>query len=75
MAKCVGCDGHGSVLLNQSWFLTDGFRKERCGACDGTGINPDGYRDWGGMLAFQRRNRKLIAEWGGLRPPHQQGRQ
>lgn len=66
--SCQGCDGHGQVLLMNSWFTQDGYRRERCAICNGTGINPKNYQDWGGGLAFQRRALARTAEWGRLAP-------
>lgn len=65
MARCKLCDGSGKVLLMNSWFVTDGYRRERCGICGGTGesayLPPD--------VAYQRIARERVAEWGALKPP------
>lgn len=34
---CSLCAGTGKVVLRNSWFDADGFRKERCAICGGSG--------------------------------------
>ena len=51
---CQTCGGTGWQLLMNSWFKSDGLRRERCGICAGSGKNA--YRD---DPAFIRRQ----AEW------------
>lgn len=34
---CALCGGSGWLHLLNSWFRSDGFRRERCGICAGTG--------------------------------------
>lgn len=70
MAKCKGCDGTGRWLLMNSWFYTDGFRREGCHTCQGSGVNPPGYAGWPEAIKAQRRFVALVKEWGGrLKPP------
>lgn len=38
-AKCANCGGTGQFVLMKSWFLSDGFRKTRCGICAGSGFS------------------------------------
>lgn len=35
--RCANCDGTGKLVLMKSWFPSDGYRRERCGICGGTG--------------------------------------
>lgn len=35
--SCKPCGGTGQQLFMNSWFTTDGLRKERCSICGGTG--------------------------------------
>ena len=65
---CLNCEGQGAVLLLRSWLIADGYRRERCGICGGSGVNPDGYKQWPGHARFLRRANERIARWGGLRP-------
>ena len=37
--KCHICDGSGRLVLMNSWFPADGYRRERCGICGGTGVS------------------------------------
>ena len=60
--NCQGCDGHGTVLLMNSWYTADGFREQRCPICRGSRRNPTGFTAWGDQLAAQRRFRALRAE-------------
>lgn len=67
---CVNCEGTGKALVSNSWIVSDGYRRERCGVCGGSGINPPGYTAWAGNAAFQKQARENISKWGGLlRPP------
>lgn len=34
---CEVCGGTGKLTLMRSWFHSDGYRRERCGICHGTG--------------------------------------
>lgn len=36
---CRTCGGTGRIICMNSWFPSDGYRKERCGICGGTGIS------------------------------------
>jgi hypothetical protein len=36
---CQSCLGTGWLLCMNSWFLADGFRRERCGICAGSGAS------------------------------------
>lgn len=65
---CLNCEGTGKVLLLKSWFVTDGYRRERCGICGGSGVNPPGYKQFPGHGAFLRKANARIREWGGLQP-------
>jgi hypothetical protein len=56
------------VLLSASWFVNDGYRKDRCEICGGSGDEPDEYNVWPGHLAFLAEANKRIAEWGRLKP-------
>lgn len=61
MAKeraCAVCDGTGKLVLMNSWFIIDGFRRARCGICHGTGKSS--FRD-GPYEASQRRLRALAS--------------
>lgn len=59
--RCKWCDGSGYWLLLRSWFVSDGYRRERCHVCNGTGkhsgIKPDA--DWN---RFQKRARDGVKE-------------
>ena len=37
MKRCSTCGGTGWQILNRSWFQSDGYRRERCGICSGSG--------------------------------------
>lgn len=64
---CGACAGSGSWLLMNSMFVADGFRRERCHVCLGTGEHPfKSDREW---TAFQAKARSCVKHWGGLRPP------
>ena len=66
--SCATCGGKGWQLLNNSWQLADGFRKERCGICAGTGDSVVA-----GEAAFVRMQaacRKIVGEkWNGRLVP------
>ena len=66
--RCRRCDGTGQVLLMNSWFTSDGYRREQCGICAGSGVNPPGYTAWPGDDAFRKRALANIKAWGGLVP-------
>jgi hypothetical protein len=34
---CRTCGGTGRIYCAKSWFPADGYTKERCGVCGGTG--------------------------------------
>ena len=70
---CEWCEGKGSVPLMKSWFLADGFRRNRCGVCSGTGINPPGFHADREHRAFLAHADEHIAAWGGLSPPRPPG--
>lgn len=67
--KCVNCEGTGNELLLCTMFVQDGYRRERCGICSGSGINPPNYRAWPGHLKFLKKANARILKWGGLKPP------
>lgn len=59
--SCRLCDGTGKIVLMKSWFKADGYRRERCGICSGTGqssyiCSPDYNRE-------QRELRARYAAW------------
>lgn len=54
---CGSCGGTGWWWLNRSWFKTDGYRRERCHICGGTGRSD--YRD---STEFVRRQAQLRRE-------------
>lgn len=66
--KCKYCDGDGKVLILNSWFVADGYRRERCDICAGTGINPAGFTAPPEHVAFMKRAKARIRQWGGLKP-------
>lgn len=51
----------------RSAFTADGYRRERCGICAGSGQST--YRDSDWYARFQAKARAQVAEWGGLTPP------
>lgn len=61
---CRACDGDGTVLLMKSWFLGDGFRRERCGWCGGSG-SARGYPE-----SSQRRFKSAEAAMASYRREH-----
>jgi hypothetical protein len=64
--NCRNCIGTGKVLLLNSHFTEDGYRRERCAICEGTGrskYKPD--TEW---VRFQARAARQVEEWGGLKP-------
>lgn len=65
---CLNCEGAGKVLLLNSWFTADGYRRERCGICGGSGVNPPGYTQWPGHAQFLAEAHARIAKWGGMKP-------
>lgn len=54
-ATCVSCGGTGWWWLNRSWFRHDGYRRERCAICAGTGRSA--YRDSPDFVRMQRERR------------------
>lgn len=54
MAKCIcrTCGGTGAILSHRSWFPADGFSRDKCGICGGTGQSS--YRDDPEYIAFQK---------------------
>lgn len=67
--NCANCDGEKTIVLLNSIFLSDGFRRERCGICAGTGIS--NYQPDPSVLREQKRLRKMFATYGarGPKPP------
>ena len=63
-AKCKMCEGTGWQYLLKTWFHVDGYRKERCGICAGTGIS--NYKPSGSEVQQARRLR-VAAELAALR--------
>lgn len=43
--NCMTCGGTGWQWLSNSWFIADGWRKEKCGICDGTGLSTYTHHD------------------------------
>jgi hypothetical protein len=56
--SCAICDGSGQLVLMNSWFTSEGYRRERCGFCHGTGQSNYRNGDW---ETAQRRLRALSA--------------
>jgi hypothetical protein len=54
---CMTCGGTGWQWLNKSWLKQDGYRRERCGICGGTGISSYHHYD----SDFVRRQRERRA--------------
>jgi DnaJ-class molecular chaperone len=50
--QCGACFGTGDVLCLRSAFIGDGYRRERCGICSGTGFSS--YRDSPEYIRWQR---------------------
>lgn len=71
LKACRDCEGTGRVFCANSWFLEDGYRRERCGICSGTGKTTSSARPWPSHTKFQKRARARVAEWGGLKPKSQ----
>lgn len=69
MGKCTNCGGTGKLLLMKSWFLNDGYRRERCGICAGSGESS--YRVPAEEARHQKECRERVKLWGGLVPPPQ----
>ena len=44
MARCSSCAGSGRVLLDKSWFPSDGMTSTKCWYCQGTGEAIRGFR-------------------------------
>ena len=65
--KCQNCDGTGKIVCANSWIIVDGYRRERCGICAGTGVS--GYRPDPAYVRWQRAAKARIAEWGAMSPP------
>lgn len=63
---CQTCAGTGHVLCLNSAITTDGFRRERCGICAGSGRSR--YPATPEYDRFQKRARILLIKWGGLKP-------
>jgi len=53
--KCGTCFGTGQVLCLRSAFIADGYRRERCGICSGSGFSA--YRDDTSYIRWQRQAR------------------
>lgn len=66
MAECPTCAGTKQIVLMKSWFHTDGYRRERCHSCGGTGEVSASSRtlflQWG---AEQAKMRQRYDEWRG----------
>lgn len=52
---CSLCGGTGTLILAKSWFPLDGYRRERCGICAGSGVSA--YRCDAAWAAQQKRLR------------------
>ena len=49
---CDCCLGTGKQLIMRTWFVGDGYKRERCGTCSGTGKSTYQDKKW---AAYQRR--------------------
>lgn len=58
MRDCRQCGGTGFVILDRSWFKADGYRKERCGVCEGAGQST--YQPHPEFAAQQAQRRKSL---------------
>lgn len=73
METCPLCAGTRFILCGRSWFITDGYRREKCHLCGGSGeikrrsVNKRG-RFLRGWIQAQERFRGRVAEWRGLKP-------
>jgi hypothetical protein len=71
--KCRNCDGTGRIFCRNSHIIVDGYRRERCGVCGGTGKSR--YLIEARDVRFQREAREQTKAWGALRPPEGIARQ
>lgn len=66
---CDCCVGTGWQLLLRSMFVTDGYRRERCGVCAGSGKSnhtDKGFRAW--QIKARKRADILAGAPEGLSP-------
>lgn len=59
--RCMYCAGAGWTFLMNSWFPSDGFRRERCWVCKGT--KRSDYVPSIEWVAAAARMRILAAKW------------
>lgn len=55
MPKCASCGGTGWQWFARSWFKSDGYRRESCHTCGGSGQSS--YRDVSEFIRWQARLR------------------
>ena len=66
--ECLNCEGRGTVLLENSWFVDDGYRRERCAVCAGSGFDTSGYQPPQGHAEYLKTANARIKLWKALRP-------
>lgn len=71
MTACKDCLGSKVLLYANSHMTADGYRRQKCATCAGSGINPPGFTANGAFAHFQRVALARVAEWGGLKPAGQ----
>lgn len=71
--RCKTCDGTGKIFCLQSGYVTDGYRRERCGICAGSGESA--FQPEAGYFRFQKSARERVGEWGAMAPPEHIARQ
>lgn len=65
---CETCGGTGKIYCRNSWFPADGYRRERCGICRGTGKSDFREND----RAYVRWQKERRAEHQPKDTPHDQ---
>lgn len=59
---CEPCGGTGWQWLNRSWLTADGYHRERCGICGGSGKSDYRYAD--ARFIREQARRRIISKAG-----------
>ncbi len=63
---CETCGGTGKIYCLNGWLVSDGYRREQCGICGGTGVSD--FRD--SDRKYVRWQKERRSEHQPKAPPH-----